>query len=83
MRRFGFPIPEELSASAPLKLLVVDDEDAVRSTVSRMLKLSWPDAEVETSAALPFTVIVAVVPLMFCPDKADVMAACMSLLVFP
>jgi two-component system OmpR family response regulator len=49
MRRFGFPIPEELSAVAPLKMLVVDDEDAVRSTVSRMLKLTWPEAEVETA----------------------------------
>jgi excisionase family DNA binding protein len=49
MRRFGFPMSEELSASAPLKMLVVDDEDTVRSTVSRMLKLSWPEAEVETA----------------------------------
>ena len=49
MRRFGFPMTDELAASAPLKMLVVDDEDGVRSTVSRMIKLSWPDAEVETA----------------------------------
>lgn len=49
MRRFGFPMSEELAAAAPLKLLVVDDEDAVRSTVSRMLKLAWPQSEVETA----------------------------------
>lgn len=49
MRRFGFPIPEELHADGPLKFMVVDDEDTVRSTVSRMLKLSWPEAQVDSA----------------------------------
>lgn len=49
MRRFNFPIPQDLAALAPLKLLVVDDEVAIRSTVSRMLKLTWPEAEVDTA----------------------------------
>jgi excisionase family DNA binding protein len=49
MRRFGFPIPAELDHQGPLKFLVVDDEDTVRSTVSRMLKLSWPEAQVDSA----------------------------------
>lgn len=49
MRKFGFPIPEELAREAPLKFLVVDDEDPVRSTVSRLLKLSWPEAVVDSA----------------------------------
>lgn len=49
MRKFGFAIPEELRKEAPLKMLVVDDEESIRGTVSRMLKLTWPDAEVDTA----------------------------------
>jgi len=46
MRKFGFPVPEELAKEFPLRFLVVDDDAAVRNTLSRMLKLAWPDSEV-------------------------------------
>lgn len=49
MIKFGFPIPEELRKEVPMKILVVDDDDAVRTTVSRTLKSAWPDAQIETA----------------------------------
>lgn len=48
-KKHGFPLPEELAREAPMKMLVVDDEDQVRTTVARMLKMTWPDAEIDTA----------------------------------
>lgn len=46
IRRHNMPVPPELAARAKLVILIVDDEEQNRKFISRVIKGSYPDAEI-------------------------------------
>lgn len=46
MREHNIPVPPELQAAAPLRILIVDDDAEIRGLVKRLLAREYPQAEV-------------------------------------
>lgn len=47
MESLNMPVPSELRAPEPVKILIVDDEETVRAVIKRLIKQAFPAVELE------------------------------------